>query len=65
MVFNVNHCCLSDCKGLLAFLTCQLRFNHHIHVFICFCHGLYVEKGGEPIFLGETEGVIIKAGYIH
>ena len=22
----------------------------------------YVEKGGEPIFLGETEGVIIKQG---
>ena len=22
-------------------------------------------KGGEPIFLGETEGVIIKTGYIH
>ena len=25
----------------------------------------YVEKGGEPIFLGETEGVIIKTGYIY
>ena len=25
----------------------------------------YVEKGGEPIFLGKTEGVIIKTGYIY
>ena len=51
------------CQIAGSYLLFSLVYSYPcIHLFLSW---LYVEKGGEPIFLSETEEVIIKTGYIH